>query len=48
MRRVKAHEQIIYRSISHLSQLPEVKQAQEESILVFWYHLSGHTKVKEV
>ncbi len=33
MREVKAHKQIIYGSISHLTKLPEVKQAGKESIL---------------
>ncbi len=32
---VKAQEQMIYGSISHLTKLPEVKQAREENILVF-------------
>ncbi len=45
---VKAHEQIIYRSMSYLAKLPEVRQVQGESILFFWCHQKSDTIPKVV
>ncbi len=41
------HDQIMYESISLSTKLPVVKQATEESILIFLRHQNSDTELKD-